>query len=406
MRKKVVILGAGFGGIACARSLSKNKSFEVIVIDKNPYHVVHGNLYAVASSPSDLTSQQEMYQSVNIPLKLIFEHQDIKFIQSEFLSIDSSKQKISLHGMSIDYGYLICSLGAQPNFFAIPGAQDYTLPLQTAEDALLLRSRIETAIIFKKNQVINRVVNIYIAGGGIAGVELAAELRMMSNFVSWENNFPADLVKITIVEMNSTILPGFENGVVSLTLERLKSLNIDLLTNTKINEFTKDHVKTATLNLNYDVAVWTAGVEAKKLPLTDAILSKGSRVMVDQYFRVKNYDNIFSIGDQSCFLNSLTNMPLPGTAAQAVRQGRYIAHVIRSLNKNKKPSSYQCKTLPYCFPVGGKWVVFNYKQITVGGIMGYVLRELIWLKYFVSILGLFKGFHYKLRIQNLYIRDE
>lgn len=405
--KKIIILGAGFGGIAVAKSLLKqNAQAEITLIDQNSDHIIHGNLYEVATSPEELTRLGELKRCVAVPLQEIFQDLPINIVQAKVEGVDLAQKIVKTVGHTFTYDYLVSALGAGPNYFAIPGAKEFSLTLLSATDALRIRSQIETAIQVHKSDYKKKVVNIVVAGGGVAGVEVSAELQKMIDFLAWENNYPRLKVITTIIERSQTVLSGFPKKVIRVGTQRLQDLGIKLQTNSSITRVEHGQVYTDQAQLPFDVLIWTAGVSANGLPgPIQTPVAIGKRIEVNEHFQLDEFRSVYVIGDQCCRHDSQGN-PLPGTASQAIDHARFVAQSIALGLKNRKPLSHSCKSYPFVIPLGGKWAIFSSRNLFLKGRLGYLVRQLVWLRYFVEILGLFSGIHWWLRSNELFSRND
>ncbi len=405
--KKIVILGAGFGGIACAKALLKHKpNAQISIIDQSSDHIVHGNLYEVATSPEELTSLTELKRSVAVPIKEIFAGQPVEIIRARVDEVDLAKKTIRLGDKNLSYDVLVSSLGAGPNFFAIPGASENALTMLTAIDALKIRSRIETAIQTHKYDNRKPAINIIVAGGGVGGVELAAELQTMIDFLTWQNNYSRQKVMTTVVERAETVLNGFPQRVVEAGTERLRELGIKLQTNSTIKQVESANLVTDQGSFPFDVLIWTAGVSANSLPgPIQTPVSVGKRIEVNDQFQLNEFRSVYIIGDQCCRHDEQGN-PMPGTASQAINHAEFVASSILATLKNQKHKNHSCLMFPFIIPMGGKWAIYSSNRLFFEGYFGYLVRQLVWLRYFASILGWWRGAHWWIRSSELYSRND
>lgn len=405
--KQIVILGGGFGGVAVAKNLTKqNPHFEITLVNQYPHHSIHGQLYEVATSPDELTYLPELKRSVEVPLQEIFAGENIKVMVATVTDIDFESRKVTTSSKILSYDYLVCALGAQPNFFAIPGAQQFALPFGSSYDALRIRNAVESSIELVKNSLRHDGVRIVIAGGGVGGIEIAAELHGMLDYLAWRDGYPRQKMQIEVLDRGETILTGFPAKVQALAVKRLQALGIKIQTSTTIRSIDAHKILTDKGDQPYDVLIWAAGVRANPLPTKAELpIKKGDRLEVDQYFRLKGFNQVFILGDQCSRLDNNGN-PLPGTASQAIDQAEFVSAAIRALSNNYNPPSYSCKTFPYLIPLGPKWVIYSSSTLTLKGYLGYIIRQLVWLRYYISILGLAKGFHRLFRTQELFERND
>lgn len=406
-QKQIVILGAGFGGIAVAQELIKqNRNLNITVINRFDHHIIHGQLYEVATSPDELTSLPELKRSVEIPLSEIFSGTGVKVIVGEVEQIDLAENVVLAAGRKISYDFLISALGSQPNFFAIPGAQEYAMPFMSSYDALRIRGEIEASIQMAKSSLRHDGVDVVVAGGGVGGVEIAGELHGMMDYLAWRENYPREKIKVTVIDRGESVLSVFPEQVQKVATERLKDLDVSIQTGTTIQSITKSRIITDKGEFPADVLIWSAGVRANPLPTTQSLsLKKGDRIEVDEYFRVISHKNVFIFGDQGCRLDSSGN-PLPGTASQAIHQAKYVAKAVHAFAKNQKPESYDCRSFPYAIPLGSKWAIISWGDWFVKGYLGYFIRQLVWLHYYSSVLGYRRGMHWLLRTGELFSRND
>ena len=405
--KRIVIVGAGFGGIACARSLLQlNTQLEITLIDRNPYHTVHGNIYEVAAQPTELGDLKELKTTVEIPLKEIFRGKKINLITGTAEFVDTVKREVKVNNQNVQYDYLVMSQGAVPNYYNIPGAAEYGFPMHTAPSALRIRNAIEQAITAERFKATKPIINIVVAGGGVAGVEIAAELQGFIRFVAWQNDVPLNKIRTVLLERAPTLLCGFNPVAGKVATRRLKDLGVNISCNSSITNISSSEINLEDgTALRYEVLIWTAGVVAA--PVLNGLnleAGKGGRIIVDKHFRSTTDKNIFVLGDQCCYTNE-SGEPLPGTAAQALNQGRYVAYAIGQLQKNVVPVPHVCKVFPVLIPLGKKWGIYSKGVTVVSGYLPYLLRRLVWLHYFISLIGLRRGIHWAVRSNVLYSRN-
>ncbi len=407
-QKQVVIMGAGFGGIACARRLAeKHPEFQVTLIDKNSYHAIHSNFYELATAPEEITELRELKNSVALPLSEIFRWTNVKVVQGKVVTVDPHKQEVKLEHGSSPYDYLVSALGAGANFYNIPGAAEFAIPLQSPKDALLIRNKIEFAVEAHRLDAHKDMVRIVVAGGGVAGSEVAAELQGMLDFIAWKNNYPRHKLQTQIVEGAGQLVPGMEPNLARDVQDRLESLGVIISTHTMIKSVDPEFVDFSNgERLQYDCLIWTAGVKAMALPMQPAPqTARGDRVEVDMYFRVNGQKNIFALGDQGCH-HDKDGSPVPGTATQAMDHGKYIADAIAQFALNQQPMSHVCKQYPMLIPLGGNWVIFKSSNFYFKGYLGYIIREFVWLRYFAELVGLVAAIKLLWRNEDIYSRND
>ncbi len=320
MVSKIVVVGAGYAGIfLCTNLSSKLKDIaEIILIDRNDYHQLMQEIHLVASGFR--TSEQ-----LKIPISSLIYGKKIKFIQSNVKKILPDKKTIVLDSEEIEYDELIICLGSSTKYFNIPGADKYTLPLRSIYDASIIYNHISEII---KEEVKN---NIVIVGAGATGISLGSALAEMINLSKNKDN-----IKVNIIEATSTILYGWDLKIKNKVEDILKKKGIRIFHNSLVERvdenilFLKDG-----LEIKSSLIIWTAGVRGFNIDIEPTIeKTNDGRIIVDEYCKTNQYENIYSIGDIAAMKNSKGAL-YPPLAQIAVRQARYLADYISEYYINK-----------------------------------------------------------------------
>ncbi len=413
IKKNIVVLGSGFGGIKCALHLNKIakinkkiiKDFNIVLVDKNNYHLYTPSLYEVATTAKADASGVVLKKVITTKIEDIIKKTYIKFIQGEVEKIDLKNKKIYFtDNTSLDFEYLVLALGAEPEYFGIEGLKKYSYPLKWLSDAIKIRNKIRQEFLLKDN---NGTLKIIVGGSGPNGVEFASEL---SGYIRQLNKIHKKNVKqdITLIDGAPHILPGFEHTIVKRAQKRIKKLNIKTINNFVIegvDEF-KVYIKQLPLpnqpeenftptkkTLNYDILIWSGGVRANKL-LENLNIPKEKRqraetdplmkcYLPDQHLDIKN--NVFAIGDNSCFLNPETSKPVPQTAKVAIKQAKIAAENIANSILKKPKKLYKYKDYSFSIPVGGKHAITKWGPFVFSGFFGWIAKQFIELYYLWSI---------------------
>ncbi len=388
--KQIVICGAGFGGLSCALELSQiMPESDITIVDMNAYHVLHGFLYELASSDEELARMADIAETVSIPIKTILQGRKIKFQQAKVVSVDTSTKQVVLDHGKLPYDYVVLALGSTANFYGIPGAEDNAIPLKTPKDALAIRNKVQFAVEAARLSATRSKLRFVVAGGGFAGVELAAELAGLLDFLSWKNSYPREMMQLIVVEGAPQLMPGLGEKIAQDTFRRLDELGVEVQTKSLITNVTQQFIELNTGDkMHYDGLFWTAGVQATHVPITPAepVMDRGGRIQTGACFQVERQKNIFAIGDQCCFIGT-DGRPLPGTASQAIDQGEYVARAIVDMSRNQTPPIYECKNFGYVVPLGGKWGIMITPHIYLKGRIAIFARSLIWFNYLKKLIG-------------------
>lgn len=398
-QKKIVILGGGFAGIAAALGLEKifrsNRDVSITVVDRQNYHLFNSNLYEVATAVEELVDMGRLKKSIALPYARIFKSKKIAFIQGEVLGVNSSEKVVEFSGKTIAYDYLLIAQGSGEEYFNIPGAKEFGIPLKSLPQALKIKNAIEFAIQSHKSDMQKKYVRILVAGGGYTGVELAGELRGLINFLSWKHNYPKEKIEMEVIEASNMLMPGMGQRATKDASLRLSKLNIRVKLLSPIVKINSNSVELSNgERIIYDVLVWTAGVKAKTLPKGLEIeTDKKNRVLVNEFLLAKGCQNIFILGDQASVINK-EGQPVPQSAQDAIGQGKYLAYALPFLMQNRRPVPYEPKPHGFIVSLGGKWAILNYPPFYFTGFLAYIVHELAHVRYFASLVGLWKALKY------------
>lgn len=398
--KTIVILGAGFGGVRCALTLEKLvrkaglTNVRIVLVDKNRYHTFIPAIYEVASAAPGV-SEEALYRRANILIRNLVAGKQIEFIKAEVSSIKIKEHYLSFaDGNGIDFDYLVIALGSQANFYNIKGLSEHSLSLKNFINAIAIRRAVKLADEIPRS--------IIIGGGGTTGVELGAELSTCFRDVC-----PA----ITIVHGSDRILPSFPEKISKLAAKRLSALGVTLKLGQRVTEVHKSHVSLDSgEKLSFDCLFWAGGIAAhaliEKLP---AQKEKGfltvSTCLEILSKKGEPYEHIFALGDAT-IVYDLKGKLVPWTAQKAIDEGDQIAHNLFRILSGSKVNVCIPETVRFIIPVGGKWAIAELNGITYAGFLGWVLKNLVELRYLASILPWHKAFFKWLRAAITFSRND
>lgn len=396
--KQIVILGAGFAGIRCAQDLAKKirpGEAKITLIDQSNVHVFYADLYEVATSFNKKihgSCMRKLKGSVAVPIPQILKNLKVDFVQDTVKEIDAVKKEVKLGKSKIQYDYLVSCLGSVTNYFDIPGLEEKAFPLKTLDDALRLNCYIDGYFesLWKKGIV--RDVYITVGGGGPTGVEFAGELATSIKRICRKYRFPKEKIKIQIVD-GSDALACLDAQGSALLVKRLKHLGVEVYMKRYIQKVadSKVFVKLrdgSVEELPADITVWTGGVKVN--PLVSKFLGEANKrgcVEVDQYLQSLNYKNVFAAGDNTFCLDAY-GRPYPMLAQVAYQQGSLIANNILALIRAEKMKQFDLDHTHYVLPVGGKYAFWQVGTRVFTGIIPWLIRRMVFLKYMFSILPL------------------
>jgi NADH dehydrogenase len=393
--KRIVIIGAGFGGLTAAKELAA-KNFNITVIDKTNHHLFQPLLYQVATaalSPADIA----------IPIRSIFsKNKNVEVLLGDVKSIDKENKKVFFNSSEIDFDYLIIATGSRHSYFGRDEWEKYAPGLKTLYDALKIRETIllslEAAEKEKDSVKRQKYLNFVIIGGGPTGVELAGAISEIVNqsIIPDFRNIDASMTKVYMIEALPNILSSYPESLSNRAQEDLKQLQVELILNEKVTDINENGVKVGNRFIETKNILWAAGNQTSPLIKTlGTETDRLGRVIVNDNLSINEDNNIFVIGDAASVKNEKGEY-LPAIAPVAIQQGKFIAKIISEdlVGKQNKKFVYRDK--------GTMATIGKAKAVAV--IKGFKLSGLIaWLAWsFIHILFLI-SFRNKLRVMSEWI---
>ncbi len=325
---RVVIVGAGFGGLAAARALAE-APVRVIVVDRRNHHLFQPLLYQVATaglSPGDIA----------YPIRSVLRRQaNTEVLLADAVSIDTARREVALADGKLSYDYLIVAAGAAHAYFGHDEWEPYAPGLKTLEDALEVRRRILLA--FEKAERESDpsrrrdLLTFVIVGGGPTGVELAGAIAEISRhvLVSDFRSIDPREARIVLVEAGPRILAAYSEESSARAAEGLRSRGVEVRAGASVTGLDADGVWLGNERLGACTVLWAAGVAASPLARSLGVpLDRAGRVPVEPDLSIPSHSEVFVIGDLSVFSHQ-TGKPLPGLSPVAMQQGRSAARNIR-----------------------------------------------------------------------------
>jgi NADH dehydrogenase len=392
MRKektRIVILGAGFGGLYTYRSLYKNfkkNEIDVVLVNKTNYFLFTPLLHEVATGG---LSEGAVVESVQ---HFLFKNKDTLHL-GEVISVDTDNQIVHTNNEKISYDILVVALGASTQFFGTPGASENSFVLKDLSDAMSMRSKIigmfEKASLIKDEQERKRSLSFVLVGGGPTGVELVAEI---SEFIHhtlltyYKATISSSDVSITLINQGPELLAPFPQNLRLKALSILRNNNVKVMLETGVKEVSEDSVLLSNGDtIDSMCTIWTAGVKPNTEMFKDILpMNKGGRIIVDLNLQNKTFKNIFAVGDVAFLCENEESAPMPMTAQFAVRQGALVACNIKAFIKGKKMKPFVYRSQGELASVGRFNGVANINGITFSGPVAWFVWRTIYLFKFIS----------------------
>ncbi|MTH53849.1 FAD-dependent oxidoreductase [Bacillus mangrovi] len=335
-KPKVVVLGAGYGGLITVTRLQKlvgvNEA-DITLVNKNDYH--YETTWLHEASAGTLHHDKCRYQIKDVISSRV------NFVQDTVTSIKPEEKKIVLEKGELDYDYLVVSLGSQPETFGIQGLKEYAFGITNINAARQLREHIELQFATyqtEENKQDDRLT-IVVGGAGFTGIEFLGELSNRVPKLCREYDIDPKKVRIICVEAAPTALPGFDAELVEYAVSHLERKGVEFKIGTAIKECTEDGIVVAKDDVMEEIkagtVVWAAGVRGNSVVEEAGFENMRGRVKVNPDLRAPGHNEVFIIGDCSLIINEEINRPYPPTAQIAMQQGETCAKNLASLIKGQ-----------------------------------------------------------------------
>jgi NADH:ubiquinone reductase (H+-translocating) len=380
---RVVIVGAGFGGLQAARAL-RDAPVEVTVIDRNNYHLFQPLLYQVATavlSPADICA----------PIRSVLRKQkNVEVLLGEVTGVDTQEQRVLLHDQSIPYDYLILASGARDSYFGHNDWAQFAPGLKSIAQATQIRSYIlqafEAAERESDPEKRQALLTFVLVGAGPTGVEMAGATGDLAHktLVSDFRHINTKEARVVLVEALPRILVAFDEKLAKKAHKALTRLGVEIRTNSPVETVDSEGVVIAGERLPAKTVIWTAGVAASPAGAwLGAETDRAGRVTVDSDLTVPGHSNMFVIGDTASFTQD--GKPLPGVAPVAMQQGRYVASVIADRAAGKPhPEAFRYIDKGNMATVGRYYGIVSIGKFRSGGVLGWFLWLVLHLMFLVG----------------------
>ncbi len=336
---KVVIVGAGFGGLRLARKLNNKPGFEIVLVDRFNYHQFQPLFYQVATAGLDASN-------ISFPLRKVFHtSKNVRIRLAELKQVLPAENKIVTDTEEISYDALVLATGADTNFFGNTQIAGHAFPMKSTVEALQLRYRLlqnfEKALTVTDSEELQRLMNIVVVGGGPTGVEVSGALAEMRKYV-----LPKDYPELDFSKMNIYLLEGAGKTLAAMSdkssiqsQQYLEKLGVTVMTNALVKDYDGKNVL---LNTGEQIIagtmIWAAGIKGN-IPggVDKSLIARGNRVTTDRYCRVTGYNNIYAIGDLAYMETPKYNTGHPQVAPVAMQQADLLAGNLRLIERKSNP---------------------------------------------------------------------
>jgi NADH dehydrogenase len=384
-RRRIVIVGGGFGGLFAARALRKADA-EVILIDRNNYHLFQPLLYQVASaalSPADISQ----------PIRTILRGQkNATIVLGLAQSVDLATRQLIVNDVRVDYDYLILAPGAVDNYFGRDDWAEYAPGMKQLDDATQIRARLllsfEAAELETDPEERRARLSFVIVGGGPTGVELAGSIKELAVDVIPRDYRFADTrsARVILIEAGPRLLAAFHEDSSERALRQLHDLGVEVRLSSRVTNIDARGVDIGGERLASYNVIWAAGVRGA--PIAAALGVKpgsGGRVPVRADCSIEGHSEVFVIGDAAYLVDGSSGQPVPGVSQGAMQMGRYVAKLLvaeLSGKASRRNVPFHYVDLGSMATIGKSRAVVEIGRVRFGGLMAW----LAWMLLHITVL--------------------
>jgi NADH dehydrogenase len=384
-RPRVVIVGAGFGGLSAARALAK-APVEVVVVDRHNYHLFQPLLYQVATaglSPADIAW----------PIRGILRRQrNASVLLGRVTGVDTAARTVTLDGQGLAYDFLILATGARHSYFGRDEWEEVAPGLKKIDDATAIRRRVLLAFEQAEGSAEpaerRRLLNFVFIGGGPTGVELAgaiAELAKVALAQDFRTIDPRE-ARIVLIEAGRRLLATFPEALSRHAERSLQRLGVEVRTGEAVSECDAEGVSIGEERLASRTVLWAAGVMASPAgKWLSAERDPAGRIVVEPDFSVPGHPEVFAIGDTAA-LRDAAGRPVPGVAPAAKQAGRHAARSIMArVSGCPAPPPFRYRSWGNMATIGRKSAVCDFGWLRLTGFPAWVLWSVAHVYFLIGL---------------------
>ncbi len=385
-RRRVMILGGGFGGLYTAleleRRLAKDDDVEVMLVNRENFFLFTPMLHEVAASDLDLTN-------IVSPVRKLLRR--VRFFQGDVLAVDLEGRTVTLchgsdgHRHEMPWDHLVLALGSITNFYGLPGLAERALTMKSLGDAMFLRNRLiaclEEADTECAASVRQPLLTFVVAGGGFAGVETIASVNdFLREALPYYPNVRERDLRVVLIHSGDVILPELGPSLGTYAEGRLRARGVEIFTRSRVAGVTDEGVLLkdgATLRTR--TVVWTAGTSPHPLLTTLPCEKEKGRLRVNEFLEIEGHAGVWALGDCALVPDARRGGFHPPTAQHALREGKVAARNIHAALRGGRPAPFRFTTIGQLAAIGRRTGVARVFGLNFSGFFAWWLWRTIYL---------------------------
>jgi len=385
LRKRVVVIGGGFGGIAAAKALAK-VPVHVTLVDRSNHYLFQPLLYQVAMAglaPNEIAT----------PIRSVLRHsENARVLLAEVTRIDlATRQVITRECTALEYDYLVLAPGAVNSYFGHPEWAHVAPGLKDLDDAVEIRRRVLLAFEAAEREPDpveqRRHLTFVVIGGGPTGVELAGAIAELATYVL-ARDFRAikpDATRVVLVEGGPRVLAAFDPELSERATQSLHEMGVEVLPNARVTAIDEQGVAIGASRIEASTVLWAAGVRAS--PLCERLglpVDRAGRVAVERDCSLPGHPEVFVIGDAASLTPAGESQPLPGVSPVAMQQGRFVARAIEAAIDKRSRGSFHYVDKGSMATIGRRRAVAAVGKLKLSGFIAWLAWLTVHIFYLID----------------------
>ena len=373
---KIIVIGGGYAGLRVVETLAKNPQNDIILLDKNPYHFMQTEVY-------DLIANEVDFAQITLDLFTYCSgfNGNVAFYKQDVTNVNFENKKVITTMNRFSYDYLVIAVGSRTKFMSsVIGLREYAYGIKALHRAMYFKQKFEMSLFNRVDEsgTACHALNIVIAGGGLSGVEIAAQMASFSREFYSHNNFICRNLNIVLVNSGKYILRGVDEKLVHKSEKRLRDLGVIIKNERKVTEVKKTSVILSCGEvMRMDFMIFAGGVEPNHL-IHELDLEKSDRgyIITNKFMQVNNHDEVFALGDCTTIYDKNNNLVAP-TADTAEQMGDICAKNIKNMIESRPLIEHNIKSRGVLIALGRGYAVSKIFGLYFSGYLAFAMKKLV-----------------------------